>query len=69
MLSIIFKLRMDWYTNKGQTSNTVNEIKYSGIPIRSPTGPYCAKKCFLYRHAAQRDRAGDSVILGTERKG
>ena len=24
MLSIIFKLRIDWYTNKGQTSSTVN---------------------------------------------
>ena len=25
MLSIIFELRIDWYTNKGQTSSTVNE--------------------------------------------
>ena len=25
MLSVIFKLRIDWYTNKGQTSSTVNE--------------------------------------------
>ena len=25
MLSIIFKLRIDRYTNKGQTSSTVNE--------------------------------------------
>ena len=24
MLSIIFELRIDWYTNKGQTSSTVN---------------------------------------------
>ena len=25
MLSVIFELRIDWYTNKGQTSCTVNE--------------------------------------------
>ena len=25
MLSIIFELRINWYTNKGQTSSTVNE--------------------------------------------
>ena len=25
MLSFIFKLRIDWYSNKGQTSSTVNE--------------------------------------------
>ena len=25
MLSVIFEIRIDWYTNKGKTSNTVNE--------------------------------------------
>ena len=25
MLYVIFELRIDWYTNKGQTSSTVNE--------------------------------------------
>ena len=25
MLSIIFELRIDWYTNKGKTSSTVNK--------------------------------------------
>ena len=25
MLSVILELRIDWYTNKGQTSSTVNE--------------------------------------------
>ena len=25
MLSVIFELRIDWYTNKGQTSSTLNE--------------------------------------------
>ena len=40
MLSLIFELKIDWYTNKGQTSNTVNEMKYSGISICSPTGQY-----------------------------
>ena len=25
MLSVIFELRIDWFTNKGQTSSTVNE--------------------------------------------
>ena len=38
MLSVIFELRIDWYTNKGQCSSTVNEMIYSGIPICSPVG-------------------------------
>ena len=25
MLSVIFKLRIDWYTKRGQTNSTVNE--------------------------------------------
>ena len=38
MLFVIFELMIYWYTNKGQTSSIVNEMKYSGIPIRSPGG-------------------------------
>ena len=40
MLSVIFELRIDWYTNKSQTNSTVNEMKYSGIPISKPAGQY-----------------------------
>ena len=40
MLFVIFELRIDWYTNKAQTRSTMNEMKYSGIPIRSLTGQY-----------------------------
>ena len=31
MLSIIFELRIDWYTNKGQTSSTVNECNVASL--------------------------------------
>ena len=37
MLSVIFELRIDWYTNKGQCSSTANEMIYINIHIRSPT--------------------------------
>ena len=49
MLSVIFELRIDWYTNKGQCNNTVNEMIYSGIPIRSPVGQYryCTQNEFV----------------------
>ena len=40
MLSVIFKLKIDWYVNKGQTSSIVNEIKFSDVSIRSPAGQY-----------------------------
>ena len=48
MLSVIFELRIVWYTNKGQTSSIVNEMKYSGISIHSPAGLYCVIKYFFY---------------------
>ena len=40
MLSVIFELKIDWYTNKGQCSGIGNEMIYSGISIRSLTGQY-----------------------------
>ena len=33
MLSVIFELRIDWYTNKGQTSRTMNE--HNVVSLRS----------------------------------
>ena len=38
MLSVIFDLKIYWYTNKGQSSSTANKMIYSGIPIRSLAG-------------------------------
>ena len=38
MLSVIFELRIDWYTNKSQCNSIANEMIYNGIPIHSPTG-------------------------------
>ena len=32
MLTVKFELRIDWYTNKGQTSSTVNERNV--VPLR-----------------------------------
>ena len=40
MLTVMFELGVDWYTNKGQCSSTANEMIYSGIPIYSPAGQY-----------------------------
>ena len=31
MLSVIFELRVDWYTNKGKTSSTVNEHNVASL--------------------------------------
>ena len=31
MLSVIFELRIDWYTNKGQSSSTVNECNVASL--------------------------------------
>ena len=38
MLVIIFKLGIDWYTNKDKCSNTANDMFYSDILIRSLVG-------------------------------
>ena len=35
MLSAIFELRIDWYTNKGQTNSTVN--KRNVLSLKSVT--------------------------------
>ena len=85
MLSFIFELRIDWYTNKGQTSSTVNErnvmslrsvIQWESIgsihkmiffiTSQQSNGIVLCYKTFLYRHAAQRDCADDSVIVRIE---
>ena len=47
----------------------MNEMKYSGISIRSLAGLYCVINFFFYQSKAHRDRAGDFVILGIERNG
>ena len=88
MLSVIFELRIYWYTNKGQTSSTVNErnvVSLRSVAQRDsistvhkmiffiisqqPIATVLCYKTFLYRSAAQRDRADDSVILRTENIG
>ena len=57
MLSVIFKLRIDWYTNKGQTTSTVN--KRNVVSLRSIAQWDCIssvhKKIFNNQSAAQRD--------------
>ena len=40
MLSFIFELRIDWYTNKDQCGSIANKMIYSDLPIRSPAGQY-----------------------------
>ena len=54
MLSIIFELRIDLYTNKGQCSSTGNEMIYSAIPIRSLAGQYryCTQNEFVNNQSA-----------------
>ena len=68
MLTPMFELRIDWYTNKGQCSSIKNEMIYSGILIRRSVAQWDSTELLniLYRSAAQRDRAGDSVILRIE---
>ena len=39
MLIVKFKLRIDWYTNKGQINNTGNE-RNDVTPIHSPAEQY-----------------------------
>ena len=51
MLSVIFKLRIDWYTNKGHCNSTANEMIYSGISICSLVG--------LYRYCTQNEFVND----------
>ena len=59
MLSTIFELRIDWYTNKDQCSSTANEMIYYGIPICIPTEQYqwCTQNEFVNNQSTvQRDR-------------
>ena len=68
MLSVMLELRIDWYTSKSQTSNTVNErnvVSLRFVAQRDNIGSI-HKMIFNNQSAAQRDRAGDSVILRTE---
>ena len=58
MLSVIFELRVDWYTNKGQTSSTVNErnvVSLRSVAQRDSVGSV-HKMIFNDQSAAQRDR-------------
>ena len=60
MLSVIFELRIDWYTNKGQTRSTVNErnvVSLRSIAQRDSIGSVHKMIFFFYNKlAAQRDR-------------
>ena len=71
MLTITFKLMIDWYTNKGQISNTANER--NDVSLRSVTQQdnivSVHELIFNNQSTAQWDRAGDSVILCTKSKG
>ena len=58
MLSVIFELRIDLYTNKGQTSNTVNErnvVSLRSVAQRDSIGSV-HKMIFNNQSATQRDR-------------
>ena len=57
MLSVIFELRIDWYTNKGQTSSTVNErnvVSLRSVAQRDSIDSV-HKMIFNNQSAAQRD--------------
>ena len=57
MLSFIFKLRIDWYSNKGQTSSTVNKrnvVSLRFVAQRDSIGSV-HKIIFNNRSVAQRD--------------
>ena len=57
MLSIIFELKIDWYTNKGQTSSTVNErnvVSLRSVAQRDNIGSV-HKMIFNNQSAAQQD--------------
>ena len=82
MLTVLFALRIDWYTNKGQINSTTN--KRIDVSLRSAaqrdnidsvhelifnnqSAAQWDRLC--YKTAAQRDRAGDSDILYIENIG
>ena len=58
MLSVIFELRIDWYINKGQTSNTMDErnvVSLKSVAQRDSIGSV-HKMIFNNQSVAQRDR-------------
>ena len=58
MLSVIFELRIDWYINKGQTSNTMDErnvVSLKFVAQRDSIGSV-HKMIFNNQSVAQRDR-------------
>ena len=58
MLFVIFELRINWYTNKGQTSSTVNErnvMSFRSVAQRDSIGSV-HKMIFNNQSVAQRDR-------------
>ena len=58
MLTVKFELRIDWYTNKGQISSTVNErndVLLKSVVQRNSIGSV-HELIFNNQLAAQRDR-------------
>ena len=58
MLSVIFELRIDWYTNKGQTSSTVNKrniVSLRSVAQQDSIGSI-HKMIFNNQSAAQQER-------------
>ena len=58
MLSVIFELRIDWYTNKSQTSSNVNERNVVSLRIVAQLDNIGSvhKIIFNNQSVAQRDR-------------
>ena len=57
MLSVIFELMIDWYTNKGQTSSTVNKSNVMLLRSVAQWGSISCvhKMIFNNQSVAQRD--------------
>ena len=71
MLSVMFKLRIDWYTNKGQISSTMNKRNVVSLRFVAQWDSIGSvhKMIFNNQLAAQRDRARDFIILRIENIG
>ena len=69
MLFVIFELRINWYTNKGQISSTVNEHNVVSLRYVAQRDNINSvhKMIFNNQSAAQRDGADYFVTLRTEK--
>ena len=68
MLTVKFKLMIDWYTNKGQISsiaNKRNDVSLRSVAQRHSIGSVHELN-FNNQLAVQRDRTSDSIILYTK---